>query len=116
MRLKHQVVTMEVVKRLKALGVQQDSVFKCVFFDWNLETINFDQPANLGLEQFAAFTVAELCEMLDLNQQYPNVGKSEVGDWFVNFTGHHFDPFEADARAAILVYSLAKDLIQVPAA
>ena len=114
--LRQQVVSLELAKRLKSLGVDQSSTFKWVFFDWNLQSIQFTPPTNPGLDRYAAFTVAELGEMIDLNQRYPNLGKSEVGDWFVNFTRHHYDSFEneVDARAAILVYLLEKDVIQPP--
>ena len=52
--------------------------------------------------------------MLDLNQRFPNVGKSEVGDRFVNFTPHHQEYFgrESDARAEVLIYVPEKGLLQ----
>ena len=127
MRLEQQVVSLELAKQLKDLGAEQASEFACYETTDRDDTprLNwFDEsrmllPPQRWEVKYAAFTVAELGEMLDLNQKYPNVGKSETGDWFVNFTRHHYGGSfvkEADARAAILVYLLEQDLTQVPAA
>lgn len=67
MELKDQVVSLELAKRLKELGVKQESLFWWSWFDYapkdkyelvNREDVNTDYPF------YSAFTTSELGEML----------------------------------------------------
>lgn len=122
MKLSQQVVSLDLSKRLKELGVKQESYF------WWVETFNRSKiiTSNQGEdyyrsvwdERISAFTVAELGEML------PS-GISSVrgasGKWIV-YKSAGFDlgitevpdvkaDTEADTRAKMLIYLLENNLI-----
>src|SRR5882724_452123 len=137
MKLEDQVVNLELSKRLKELCVKQESLFywakyndyfqeefNLVIFDENdFITIDFEYVKNIGCsccqgsyevtEQYSAFTVAELGEMLpdkivvdDINV-YLNVHKNS----FEKMWNFHY-PYiidisssnEANARAKMLIW------------
>jgi hypothetical protein len=70
MTLEHQVTSLELSKRLKELGVKQESLFlwvkACGSGEWSLKSDEaFDHMASLAADdEVAAYTVAELGEML----------------------------------------------------
>jgi hypothetical protein len=128
MKVEDQVCSLELAKRLKELGVKQES-----FFGWNLEHARITASGAVenwvGDERACAFTVAELGEML------PYIIK--VGrEWYfleVHRTFHGWEvryaleqsydapviPFsgiwatiEADARAKMLIYLIENGLYE----
>jgi hypothetical protein len=92
MNLEEQVCSLELAKRLKELNVEQDSLF-CWINNCDLEYLPLEiRNKNVV---YAAFTVAELGEML------PNF----------NVIYTLFDRNEANARAKILIYLIENKLI-----
>lgn len=131
MKLEDQVVSLELAKKLKELGVKQESLFcwgerssytypgreleaKLV---WELYQVSTYKP-RLGLD-VSAFTVAELGEMLP--QWYPNgdvvdqIPHMTIGRyWRVNLDDEGTlcsETKEADARAKMLIYLIENHLI-----
>lgn len=130
MKLQNQVCSLELAKRLKELGVKQDSLFA-----WYVSTDIDDEPSlnrhpDMSCiacghptapyyEWISAFTVAELGEMLP--KEYQVVKDRE--DWFgwkMNIPNYELETMfpdeiigktEADARAKMLIYLLEKKLI-----
>jgi hypothetical protein len=122
MELKNQVCTFEQAKRLKELGVCQESAFYFVGtsekdispnsikvgsgYEWS------DYPGyGLYPIQYSAFTVAELGIMMD----NANVEKSKTykGEWFVHIAppGKEYYPTEAQARAQKLIISIEREYV-----
>lgn len=128
MKLEQQVVSLELAKKLKELGVTKESYFKWV-------TNGFPEGAagrkwivvrsQQFQEGFDAFTVAELGEML------PNEIRQKVGFWFNQAGMSHgwavgyksrvmgllgnmeiLEVSEADARARMLIYLLENNLLR----
>ena len=129
MNLEEQVCSLELAKRLKELGVKQES-----YFYWTEYANGFElRPIGIKggligvmLEKahiesrvipkgcISAFTVAELGEML---KEHINQFRSidEKGAWCVwhpNTTRRHKN--EAEARALMLIYLLENKLIPLP--
>jgi hypothetical protein len=133
MKLDNQVVSLDLAKRLKELGVKQESL--CYWYfdedDKEYEVLvafahrtpdDWHNPEPI----FSAFTVAELGEMLPLFvgsfAQFHIVFNRDHHGWIVNYC----DPkgeieyeetadTEADARVKMLIYLLENKLIQLPA-
>jgi hypothetical protein len=117
MELEKQVVSLELAKRLKELGVKQESQF---FWSYNdtgfaVEYRAFVKNRNgAELECYSAFTVAELGEMLPVGY-YSRHGANGYSCG-TNKSPQHFTTkadTEADARAKMLVYLLENKLIEV---
>ena len=140
MKLEQQVTSLEISKRLKELGVKQESFFdwECKMGNWSLVWGDYHVHPYVDtsdLRQYAsAFTVAELGEMLPLGvrankngkgsirgtsyfyyQEEENIGYSTYG-----YEGREDDLFEsldvtatteADARGKMLIYLLENKLI-----
>lgn len=125
MELKDQVCSLESSKRLKELGVKQESLFWWVDFINNACTTKdgkgfeshrfqclynddgiYEMEDKVYLEikgKYSAFTVAELGEML---RECPQL------NWCYLYTGDLiFQPTEAEARAKMLIYLLENKLI-----
>ena len=124
MKLEQQVVSLELAKKLKELGVEQESLFY-----W----CNHVQLGNLKSRQcsdyliyghqgwhertrVSAFTVAELGEMLPAGAlgAYLNIFKNVDKGWNVGYgleVTLEADT-EADARAKMLIYLLENNLIK----
>jgi hypothetical protein len=69
MKLEEQVVSLELAKKLKELGVEQNSYFVWEYYNDSCYAVKFIpfalvKPLPGGCEQYSAFTVAELGEML----------------------------------------------------
>ncbi len=122
MKLEQQVVSLDIAKRLKELGVKQESLF---YHDTTLEKIAWSRdialaPVDFGDRYISAFTVAELGEMLPryvVKGGYTNelkVIRSSVWRFYygeeIFFTAGN-DDTEADARGKMLVYLLENKLI-----
>jgi len=131
MELERQVVSLELAKRLKELGMKQKSLFQWIWGREDGDEPDDDSSNKWVLDRHdgawgmflckatcSAFTVAELGEML------PNgmMDKRTYGeDWYCyienpNVVGQailgSLCKTEADARAQMLIYLLENNLIQ----
>lgn len=116
MNLEEQVCSLELAKRLKELGVKQESLFY-----WHNDS-GKDYPAygdpSLCLcpyDSISAFTVAELGEMLPLLCWS---SKDKKGQWVAldpidMLKSRQYSQTEADARAKVLVYSIENGHLKV---
>jgi hypothetical protein len=122
MKLEQQVCSLDLSRKLKELGAKQESLF---WWNWG----DFGESSILSMDNHprtnvmphvekhaaSAFTVAELGEMLPLENVYPNIVKTiePNGTWAINFTAHHQNhaDTEADARAKMLCYLVENKLI-----
>lgn len=115
MELEKQVCNLELAKKLKELGVMQESYLIWIRGyqedSWSLTVSKFNHHVN----RYAAFTVAELGEMLpiglDSKGQAIQIERSKDG-WvsglrtYREFIKTFIEPREADARAKMLIYLL----------
>lgn len=118
MKLEQQVTSLELSKKLKALGVKQESLFWWSVYDGGNTKekpgIIFTDDANHGFEEdlTSAFTVAELGDMLpdrDITSfNHKGTWYCEIASW-INAKAE--DGFEANARAKMLIYLLENNLI-----
>ena len=119
MNLDSQVCSLYLAKKLKELGVKQDSQF----YYCNAKSIGHDvlkkevwliahvsQTTGLSKDWFSAFTSSELGELLP---KFSELFKRDKEDWIcivrpitTVMTHHSFSPTEADARAKMLIYLL----------
>lgn len=120
MTLEQQCVSFELAKRLKGLGVKQESVFWWVeYTDGHGEKEMWHvQHNHTGYKQyFSAFTVAELGSILELNHAnccYCHTDKGWLVQWYDDY-GNGVDKCtdtEADARAKMLIYLIENKLIK----
>ena len=123
MELKKQVCSLELAKRLKELGVKQESFW----YYWELNGTphnNFRKYTILqhrksedeDIPHISAFTVAELGEMLPytLEDRYDlEISKMQGGDWLIGYRNNSqfMELNEANARAKMLIYLLENNLI-----
>lgn len=127
MTLEQQVCSLELAKRLKELGVKQESYFNWCTNGW----MSSDPKCKWIIVQrqefqngYAAFTVAELGEMLPYRVVAPSgqpyfpsyTTKNGDGKWLVSY--HQLLPSiiadtEADARAKMLIYLIENKLVTV---
>ena len=138
MPLEKQVCSLELAKKLKELGVEQDSLF---WWDDHSELgmgeiVSFDEPDN---PICSAFTVAELGEMLPREFDYLasttehsgyegrrsvwlTIGRTIIDDgWYVLYSDPHpankvpvystHSTTETDARAKMLIYLIENNLV-----
>lgn len=138
MQLEKQVVSLELAKRLKELGVKQESLFYWsvslpetakskseVALLKDIEPMLTQQEWGEGFTSYSAFTVAELGEMLpfhyELGEAHVGEAMSNEGEWGLWFypIGLEDDRLkrveaetEADSRAKMLVYLLEQGLIK----
>lgn len=130
MKLEQQVVTLGLAKKLKELGVKQESYFEWRQYEWGWNVGKTQSMAD-ELDFVSAFTVAELGEMLPV-RDYLSEGivkdredlaswvtfKSD-GKWHCHLTWRYSRDkveaikadTEADARAIMLIYLLENKLI-----
>lgn len=113
MNLNEQVCSLELAKRLKELGVKQESLFywsENMRGEWSLNCPTRDRTSRCS-----AFTVAELGEML-----FPNakINTIKIGNVFYLYQFGLDKEFiadtEANARAKMMIYLLENKLIEVP--
>jgi hypothetical protein len=124
MKLEQQVCSLELSKRLKELGVKQESLFvwRLAMDDkWHLE--DTERVYSSKREKCSAFTVAELGEMLPSNVNIFKKNRQLRSHrnsmfWVVDYlpsdeyivkTGKN----EADARAKMLIYLIENKLMGV---
>lgn len=132
MKLEDQVCSLDLAKKLKELGVKQDS-----YFYWVREFREEMPPFKLqsgrrpdSIEDCSAFTVGELGEMLPTKTRDSfQVMSVKDGGWYcvreevrvsalanTRHVGQHRDEWantEADARAKMLVYLIENNLLKV---
>ena len=126
MKLEQQVVSLELAKQLKELGVKQDSLWKWRLagnLGWQVE--RHMSPVTVEKKQYSAFTVAELGELLpqyigkgnDHGHLHISLGTREVGKWTVGYANYEKscsdildEKNEANARAKMLIYLLENGL------
>ena len=131
MKLEDQVTSLELSKRLKELGVNQESLFYWTHLngeDFLMIVKDFEGesiPKDRKDEFTSAFTVAELGEMLPDNEKYRDeywqltMSKWPSGysvDYMNDFhrtldCGQPKDEFLANALAKMLIYLLEQSLI-----
>jgi hypothetical protein len=111
--IEKQVVGLDLAKKLKELDVKQESVFRWVIDDHQRPEIRLRNSGihPWDLDEYSAFTVAELGEMLPpeyLTMRHPTGWAAYDGD------GEYVlqEKTEADARAKMLVYLIENDLIK----
>lgn len=114
MKLENQVVSLELAKKLKELGVKQDSLLcwsKINEMVWLSD--DFKNSRYYSLEAFiSAFTVAELGEILKRNGCKSFQSFDVDGMWCCWHRSTNFiADTEADARAKMLIYLLENKLI-----
>ena len=134
MKLEQQVISLELAKRLKALGVKQES-----YCAWNVNspdgdtsyapTLRVRQYGNTKDEvvmkggkvtfsdlYYAAFTVAELGEMIG-NTQNARFFRTNAGfgmEWAAMTDFHtEYRKTEAEARGLMLAYLIENNLLSV---
>ncbi len=130
MDLKNRVVNLELSKKLKELGVKQDSYW--LWEEWIerahtpyksyivREKRDFTPPSTIRIEYVSAFTVAELGEMLPIDYCYSY--KTKQG-WeckiILEEDRHNGDDIfieyadtEANARAKMRIYLIKNKLIK----
>lgn len=127
MELSKQCVSLELSKRLKELGVEQESLFYWVFDDLVQEWIIKDEVRNSDkVEWYSALNVAELGEMLpwkiptdffDYNKDSGRLEtfKNEKGEWFCKYLDKqtYMADTEADARAKMLICLIENKFINL---
>lgn len=129
MELNQQVCSLELAKRLKELGVKQESLFYYVIDDLEFGNTELMFLGGMGAENdidISAFTAAELGEMLpatvdgkygDCTLWYNSRRTNEYHVWYENGREDEKIIFsskaEADARAKMLVYLLENKLISI---
>lgn len=126
MKLKQQVVSLELAQKLKKLGVKQESYFYWLnpFKEQGFELVERHECVlNNHHDFYSAFTVAELGEMLPKldGRGYVEAYKDIQGRWVLHFkvsTNHYLykgeaEENEADARASMLCYLLENKLITI---
>lgn len=130
MKLEQQVCSLELAKRLKELGVRQESIFhwvpnqgaantglkKTVRDDGFALSASLKQPPGmLKINRgYSAFTVAELGEMLREHLDDYNFTFYFNGNWVINIW-KEFEIIgltEADARAKMLVHLIEKGIVK----
>ena len=133
MKLEDQVTNLELSKKLKELGVKQESYFYWVITmscDYHISIYDGELPEILKSRNdcYSAFTVAELGEMLPFsifnqygNNLYLELDKFQGELWNYYYSGaDHYDlddknyeKSEADARAVLLIRLIKNKLIKL---
>jgi hypothetical protein len=132
MKLENQVCNLDLAKKLKELGVKQESLFGWVIFGDGYEKGHRSYKENYELRSqesktyfedswISAFTVAELGEMLPLGFRSGKAGNKKIG--YKTYSAHscgvggfheQFDSqSEADSRALCLIFCIENNLIEV---
>jgi hypothetical protein len=140
MNLEQQVCSLDLAKRLKELGVKQESQFywrcaatqhiKRASYLWFANGAILKQEMLDAAGEVSAFTVAELGEMLpmfvkeekySLRYSFWTARVNDGNEWGCAYEGEHSNlggyvfiaDTEADARAKMLVYLLENKLVTV---
>jgi len=129
MKLEKQVCSLKLAKKLKELGVKQESLFywwRCYADESDKEIWNLDYGKYYkedGMEGMcSAFTVAELGEMLPESIDNEDglwekiwSARTQFGEWRIALGESHFEKAktEAEARAKMLIYLINNKLIKL---
>lgn len=134
MKLEEQVCSLELARKLKTLGVKQEALYEWTqtYTRKTGEYLRDSKPylaktpkGSVGTQDFAAFTVAELGEMLPPLVEINDDTYGLVIDWdnrrgrmlrYERSDGSNFTQegdTEADARAKMLIYLLDNRLISL---
>lgn len=125
MKLEDQVCSLDLSKRLKELGVKQESLFywhrSAVDNKW---MVSFDLLSYEGWDEeetYSAFTVAELGEIMKDKGMGVTAHSSLINEWWIrggiyDFGKHQYNHIETDVKwsdclAKMLVYLLENKLI-----
>lgn len=125
MRIEDQVCSLELAKRLKELGVEQNSYFSYEWYSDNAYRLanphDRTDPMN-GATIIDAFTVSELGKMLPDAILFHNskcyIKSQKKDNEYKIYIDHlsrlviFFDENEADARAKMLIYLIENGLIK----
>lgn len=123
MKLKQQVVSLELAQEMKELGAPQESLFKWFYIDSPSMEANskveigytgYDFPSETS-ETFSAYTVAELGEMLPKDTAYQTTFTPKAGVLFNELPPKVLPQIadtEADARAKMWIYLKENGLIE----
>lgn len=127
-KLENQVCSLELSKKLKELGVKQESLFYWVrpVDKWLLTPVITDEDKIylehsindvLQMEHYSAFTVAELGNMLP---NWTKTIKRLSDDWVCivrhkhnDINNHAFSDTEANCRSKMLIYLIENKLMDV---
>lgn len=129
MDIKDQVCSLELAKRLKELGVQQESLFYWHGYseEYKSASIAYTKGKIIDKQCYSAFTVAELGELIfKLNYYHlEDIGYLEIntervyrsgGDFYrltYNLSENIIDELnEANARALMLIYLIENGLMK----
>lgn len=128
MKLEDQVCSLELAKRLKELGVRQESYFYYCLEGFSGQTgeeywgIHALRRKNVIQEEYiSAFTVAELGVMLphSINDWVICIEKHPYDGWFIKYWDNSYkqlreaqDGKESDARAKMLIYLIENGLVK----
>jgi hypothetical protein len=115
MKIKDQVCNVDLAKRLKQLGVEQESLFWWVDiidgYDHSGREEWWIEPTYKGYKKYlSAFTVAELGKKLPEGYWSGKFNKSKFVCWEY-LADDTYAKTEADARAKMLIYLLENKLI-----
>lgn len=135
MKIEDQVCSLEFAKKLKKLGVEQDSFFYWVEIGEHDLRLEFNIDKDATSSYLSAFTVSELGEMLPKifyidedryalkngwvikNRYMSNESEFWITTYLINGEPDYFKHFEsekeADARAEMLIYLIENKLIEV---
>lgn len=135
MKLEQQVTSLELSKKLKELGVKQESYFfhaltkKGYTLRGRYTRRQRDQMDMVGVDMWSAFTVAELGEMLqkrleiktptEKHEVHRLICEGQDTRWMITYVCadchgklcKEYADTEADARAKMLIYLLENKLI-----
>ena|SRR5258708_4404260 len=117
MKIEEQVTNLELSKKLKELGVKQESLYywgKAGMLGWQINNANYARSRWSIFHIISAFTVAELGKLLPDTIEVNNthwtltIEKSFTGSWDVRY-GNEVRvsgkaDTEADTRAKMLIY------------
>lgn len=126
MKIEQQVTSLELSKRLKELGVKQESYF------WWVNGLLGSESTFAAIpktdEEYSAFTVAELGELLpelyydaNGNEFFLASQKMHLGTWLVRYESDEYevanqtsDKNEAEARGLMLAYLIENKHLNNP--
>ena len=119
MKLEEQVCSLDLAKRLKELGIKQDTQFYWHHYNGKDYPSYGDPKVCLcKYDEISAFTVAELGEIIPKSLNF-NIEFDNYGNWMIHFwinDEDHAIPINnkslANAMAEMLIYLLEEGLIK----
>lgn len=139
MKLEDQVCSLELAKKLKELGIKQDSLFFHVSWAFTKKEIEEKESYHIFSRErcevnedltikISAFTAAELGEMLpkyikkaNIEYYYAQFPSENLDKWIIFYRNFFYswngqnqeDVNEANARAKMLIYLLENNLMEI---